>query len=160
MDVTPRPACLLPLPLHLRLQADNVVRLVNVATMKVECSVQGLRPPPAGLLPPAGVAGGAAALLPPGAGSGGVGGGGGSGGVLVVPAENAALQFYDVGRDRHMQLVQVGRGLGCGAGLQAVAYDGGVCNSGGAANMAAMLRRAASLQHVLDLAVSSRVLLV
>ncbi|KAG2426597.1 hypothetical protein HXX76_012913 [Chlamydomonas incerta] len=88
-------------------QADNVVRLVNVATMKVECSVQGLRPPPAGLLPPAGVAGGAAALLPPGASAGGVGGGAGGGGVLVVPAENAALQFYDVGRDRHMQLVQV-----------------------------------------------------
>ncbi|KAG2432689.1 hypothetical protein HYH02_006674 [Chlamydomonas schloesseri] len=88
-------------------QADNVVRLVNVATMKVECSVQGLRPSPLGLLPPAGVAGGAAALLPPGAGGAAVGGGAGSGGVLVVPAENAALQFYDVGRDRHMQLVQV-----------------------------------------------------
>ncbi|KAG2482851.1 hypothetical protein HYH03_018242 [Edaphochlamys debaryana] len=87
-------------------QADNCVRLVNVATMKVETSVMGLRPAPAGLLPPAGVAGGAAALLPAAAGAAAVGGGGGSG-VLCVPCENSQLQFYDVARDRHMQIVQV-----------------------------------------------------
>ncbi|GFR41531.1 hypothetical protein Agub_g2190 [Astrephomene gubernaculifera] len=98
-------------------QADNVVRIINIATMKVEASVMGLRPPPVGLLPPAGVAGGAAALLAaPGGGEGtavapavgGVYGRGGSGGlgVLVVACENAQLQFYDVERDRHLHLVQ------------------------------------------------------
>ncbi len=99
-------------------QADNVVRIVNTATMKVEASIMGLRPPPLGLAPPAGVGGGGAAVLAPGRGAGGAGGGGGAG-VLVVPCENAQLQFYDVARDRHVALVQVGGGAGrLGPGIE------------------------------------------
>ncbi|GLC42212.1 hypothetical protein PLESTB_000643100 [Pleodorina starrii] len=97
-------------------QADNVVRVVNAATMKVEVSVVGLQPPPAALLPPpAGVAGGGAAVLAPAAPVGGssaaaatpLGYGSGGGGVLVLSCENAQLQFYDIARDRHLKLLQV-----------------------------------------------------
>lgn len=66
---------------------------VNLATMRVECSVHGLRPEPKPapgqprLAPPA-------AVVAPGSGA------------LVVAGANALLQFYDVLRDRHIDKLQ------------------------------------------------------
>lgn len=84
-------------------QADNCVRIVNTATMKVDTSVHGLRPLPAALPPYAAVP--ATALLPASAGAALRGSAGG--GCLVVPCENAQLQFWDVLRDRHIMLLAV-----------------------------------------------------
>ncbi|EFJ41335.1 hypothetical protein VOLCADRAFT_107736 [Volvox carteri f. nagariensis] len=98
---------------HVVRQADNIVRVVNAATMKVEMSVVGLQPPPASLSPPPAGAGGAAAAVvasgsPAAAAMLGPGGGGsGGGGVLLLSCENAQLQFYDLSRDRHIRLLQV-----------------------------------------------------
>ncbi|KAK9827341.1 hypothetical protein WJX81_007552 [Elliptochloris bilobata] len=75
-------------------QADNTLRLVNLATMRVECSVHGLRPEPR-LAPGQPRAGPAAAAIAPGSGA------------LVVAGSNALLQFYDALRDRHIDKLQV-----------------------------------------------------
>jgi NET1-associated nuclear protein 1 (U3 small nucleolar RNA-associated protein 17) len=69
-------------------QADNTLRLVNAAAMRVECSVHGLRPPPR-----AAAGGGGAAPAPvafqPGTG------------LLILAGPHATLQWYDVVRDAH-----------------------------------------------------------
>jgi NET1-associated nuclear protein 1 (U3 small nucleolar RNA-associated protein 17) len=74
-------------------QADNTLRIINTSTMKVECSVYGVQPPPPGGLP-------GAPALQPGSAS------------LVLPAANAVLQFYDVARDQHVAKLQVGGSVG------------------------------------------------
>ncbi|KAF6265630.1 WD40-repeat-containing domain protein [Scenedesmus sp. NREL 46B-D3] len=85
-------------------QSDNTVRLVNTAAMAVEASVHGLRPPPpAAALAAAGYgtccsaasSSPAGVVLQPGSGH------------LVLPAEHANLQFFDVARDRHVARLQV-----------------------------------------------------
>ncbi|KAG1668638.1 hypothetical protein FOA52_002492 [Chlamydomonas sp. UWO 241] len=73
-------------------QADNTLRVVNTASMKVESSVLGLRPLPAGLPPRASPS---ATLLQPGTGH------------LVVPCESAEMQLYDTVHNRHVAIVKV-----------------------------------------------------
>ncbi|KAK9841067.1 hypothetical protein WJX84_000312 [Apatococcus fuscideae] len=73
-------------------QADNTIRVVNLATMTVTCSIHGLRQMPRplpvqGPFTPAVVAGAT--------------------GELVVPGDNALLQFYDLVHDRHIAKLQV-----------------------------------------------------
>ena len=63
---------------------------VNNATRKLECSVQGVQPPPRG--------------LPVDAAAGQLLGGSGH---LVLPAGNASLQIYDPLTDRHVAHIQV-----------------------------------------------------
>ncbi|KAL6773961.1 hypothetical protein ACKKBG_A23240 [Auxenochlorella protothecoides x Auxenochlorella symbiontica] len=70
-------------------QADNTLRVVNVATMKVEASVMGLRPVPAGKRARA------PALLQPGTGH------------LVVAGSHSQVQFYDLVRDAHVDRLQL-----------------------------------------------------
>jgi hypothetical protein len=84
--------------------SDNTVRLVNAAAWRVELSIHGLRPPPpAAALAAAGYGAcvSAAASSPAGVvvqpGSGHV----------VLPAEHATLQFFDMLRDRHVARLQV-----------------------------------------------------
>lgn len=90
-------------------QSDNTVRLVNTAAMSVELSIHGLRPPPAaaalaaagyGCCCSAAASSPAGVVLQPGSGH------------LVLPAEHANLQFFDVERDRHVARLQVGAVLG------------------------------------------------
>ncbi len=70
---------------------------------QVAVSVLGLRPP----VPHVGSWGNApATCLRPGA----------AGPLLLVPTHNAVLQLYDVGRERHVALLQVRARLGEGAG--------------------------------------------
>uniref|UniRef100_A0A383VBL7 WD repeat-containing protein 75 second beta-propeller domain-containing protein n=1 Tax=Tetradesmus obliquus TaxID=3088 RepID=A0A383VBL7_TETOB len=85
-------------------QSDNTVRLVNTAAMSVELSIHGLRPPPAaaalaaagyGCCCSAAASSPAGVVLQPGSGH------------LVLPAEHANLQFFDVARDRHVARLQV-----------------------------------------------------
>ncbi|KAF5829957.1 hypothetical protein DUNSADRAFT_15275 [Dunaliella salina] len=73
-------------------QADNTIRVVNTATMKVECSILGVRPRPPSLSAPAAAA---ATCLQPRAG------------LLVLPTSNAMLQLFDVHRHRHVALLQM-----------------------------------------------------
>jgi hypothetical protein len=80
-------------------QADNTVRVINAAAMRVEATVHGLRPAPR---PPPGRAPGGCAALQPGTGH------------LVVSGPNALLQFFDAARERHASRLQVGRVLGVG----------------------------------------------
>lgn len=61
---------------------------VNVAAMRVLCSVHGLRPPVKGAHP-------TAAALVPGSGE------------LALAGPGALLQFFDVVQDRHIDRVQV-----------------------------------------------------
>lgn len=65
---------------------------VNLATMRVECSVHGLRPEPKSAPGQTRLA--PAAAVAPGSGA------------LVVAGANALLQFYDVLRDRHIDKLQ------------------------------------------------------
>ena len=67
---------------------------VNLATMRVECSVHGLRPEPK-LAPGQPRASSPAVAIAP------------SSGALVVAGANALLQFYDALRDRHIDKLQV-----------------------------------------------------
>jgi hypothetical protein len=83
----------IPLCRYLVAQSDNTLRIINTSSMKVECSVYGVQPPPAGGL--MGVP-----ALQPGSAS------------LALPAANAVLQFYDVARDQHVAKLQVGRAAG------------------------------------------------
>jgi hypothetical protein len=85
-------------------QSDNTVRLVNTAAMAVEVSIHGLRPPPAaaalaaagyGACCSAASSSPAGIVLQPGSGH------------LVLPAEHANLQFFDIARDRHVARLQV-----------------------------------------------------
>jgi len=78
--------------LPLNHQADNTVRIINMASMRVECTVHGLRPPPHPA--PGGRAGGCAVLQP-------------GSGQLVVSGPNALLQFFDASRERHVARLQV-----------------------------------------------------
>ena len=64
---------------------------VNNATRKVECSVQGVQPPPRGLT----LHQAAGQLL-------------GGSGHLALPAANGSLQIYDPLTDRHVAQIQVG----------------------------------------------------
>lgn len=82
-------------------QADNTVRVINTASMRVEATVHGLRPAP---LPPVGRPAGGCALLQPGTG------------YLVVSGPNSLLQFFDATREQHAARLQVrsacrGRGI-------------------------------------------------
>ncbi|CAL5220765.1 g2829 [Coccomyxa viridis] len=70
-------------------QADNTIRLVNTAAMRVACSIHGLRPPVKGV--PKTVA-----VLVPGTGE------------LALAGEGALLQIFDPSRNRHIDKVQVG----------------------------------------------------
>ena len=72
-------------------QADNTLRVVNTATMKVETSMLGLRPLPIPL-PPHLAAN--ATLFQPGTGH------------LLVPCENAELQIFDTIHNRHVGIVR------------------------------------------------------
>lgn len=74
-------------------QADNTLRTVNVAAMKVECSVHGLRPLPSTALAPE-------ALPPPLAIQPGTG-------LAVVAGPHAMLQWYDLLRDAHVDKLQL-----------------------------------------------------
>lgn len=86
-------------------QSDNTVRLISTATMRVEASIHGLRPPPA-----------AAALAAAGYGACCSAAASSPAGVVlqplsghvVLPAEHATLQFFDIHRDRHIARLQVG----------------------------------------------------
>ncbi|GLI71536.1 hypothetical protein VaNZ11_016768 [Volvox africanus] len=92
---------------YLARMANNVVCVINTATMKVETMVLGIKlAPHVPMLPPAGVNGGAVAVLPAGSAAA-LGGGSGGGGVLVLSCDNAELQFYDIARDQHLKLMQV-----------------------------------------------------
>lgn len=73
-------------------QADNTVRMVNTATMKVEMSLHGMRPPPRSVTS---LESTSAAVLAPG------------GGELVLPTDNSMLQFWDVAREHHVDKLQV-----------------------------------------------------
>ena len=93
---------------YLVAQADNTVRVVNVAAMRVEATVHGLRPapPPAlQLAPPA--AAGASAYGGPAAAPGGCVALQPGTGHLVVSGPNALLQFFDAARERHAARLQV-----------------------------------------------------
>ena len=68
---------------------------VNTATMKVDMSIQGIRPPLWGLRKPGLPSSSIAAAIAPG------------GGELVLPADNSLLQFWDAARDRHIDRLQV-----------------------------------------------------
>ena len=79
-----------PARLSLR-QADNTLRCVNIATMRVESSVHGIRPAPAplpGLAPPP-------LASEPGAGR------------LAVAGRYCQLQFYDLAADAHADKLAV-----------------------------------------------------
>ncbi|KAL0052292.1 hypothetical protein WJX82_011440 [Trebouxia sp. C0006] len=73
-------------------QADNTVRTVNTATMKVLVSVHGMRPPPRSVSE---MQSSSAAVLA------------GAAGHLVLPAHNSLLQFWDAARDCHVHRLQV-----------------------------------------------------
>lgn len=86
-------------------QTDNTVRLINTATMRVEASVHGLRPaPPAAALAAAGYGAccSASSSSPAGVVQQPLTG------HVVLPAEHATLQFFDMNRDRHIARLQVG----------------------------------------------------
>ena len=95
-------------------QADNTIRLINMAAMAVEASIHGLRPPPLPISSSSSSTGrhscswdAGSPVLQPGTGH------------LVVPCANALLQFFDAARDRHVGRMQVrgetvGRGELCG----------------------------------------------
>ncbi|GAX72998.1 hypothetical protein CEUSTIGMA_g450.t1 [Chlamydomonas eustigma] len=74
-------------------QADNTLRVINTASMKVESSIFGLRPLPRGLPPRAAASG--ATVLQPGTGH------------LLVPSENAELQVFDTVHNRHVSLFKI-----------------------------------------------------
>ncbi|KAK9818780.1 hypothetical protein WJX74_006596 [Apatococcus lobatus] len=78
--------------LYVICQADNTIRVVNLATMTVTCSIHGLRQMP-NPLPVRGPFTPAVAV----SGSG----------ELVVPGDNALLQFFDPIHDRHIAKLQV-----------------------------------------------------
>lgn len=103
---SPCPLCLLGCAYRFCIsQTDNTVRLVNTATMRVEASIHGLRPPPP-----------AAALAAAGYGACCSAASSSPAGVVqqpltghvVLPAEHATLQFFDMNRDRHIARLQVG----------------------------------------------------
>ncbi|CAL8472222.1 g11764 [Coccomyxa elongata] len=92
-------------------QADNTIRMVNVAAMRVLCSVHGLRPRVAG------TPSGTVAALVPGSGE------------LALAGAGSVLQFFDTLRDRHIDRVQVGhRNVASHAGTDgaAVGMEGAV----------------------------------
>ena len=71
-------------------QADNTVRIVNTATMNVECSIHGVRPLPAG-------SNHSSVVFEP------------YGGTAVIVGPHAVLQFYDIVRDLHVDRLQLSR---------------------------------------------------
>ena len=79
---------------NLRSSCQPSVLQVNTATMKVEMSIHGLRPPPRSVTP---LQSTSAAVLAPG------------GGELVMPTDNSMLQFWDAAGDRHVDKLQVTR---------------------------------------------------
>jgi NET1-associated nuclear protein 1 (U3 small nucleolar RNA-associated protein 17) len=142
-------------------QADNTLRVVNSAAMRVEATVHGLRPPPAPA--PAAVAAAAAAMAAAAAAANAAAQGCATAeqrnavaawwwraaslvpppwqsatataaalhpatGHLVLPCENAQLQFFDAGADRHVGRMQVAP-----RNAVAVAAAAGVAPAGGAA---------------------------
>jgi NET1-associated nuclear protein 1 (U3 small nucleolar RNA-associated protein 17) len=72
---------------------DNAIRFVNIASMKVIRTIQGIKPPPA--LPRKSNFATFAPVVEPAEGR------------LVLPSPNASLQLYDVGHDRQAGEVQV-----------------------------------------------------
>lgn len=80
-----------PASLLLR-QSDNTLRVVSLASMKVETSVLGLKPRPTGTSPEEGAC--ATALQP-------------ATGLLAVPAPNATLQLFDTAHQRHVSQLKV-----------------------------------------------------
>lgn len=74
------------------MQADNTIRVLNLASTTAECSIHGVRPSPSGTAP---LESTGACCLQPGSG------------LLVLPGDNALLQFYDAARDRHVGKMQV-----------------------------------------------------
>ncbi|GAB4821000.1 hypothetical protein N2152v2_008046 [Parachlorella kessleri] len=76
-------------------QADNTIRVVNMAAMRVECSLHGLRPAPAAAAAVPAVSATPALAVQPVSGH------------LVLAAPFAMLQFYDALRDAHVDRLQV-----------------------------------------------------
>jgi hypothetical protein len=75
-------------------QSDNTLRILNVATLRVQTSIIGVKPRPVSALVSAAAAGSTAALHP-------------TRGHLVLPAAGTQLQVYDPAQHRHVSMVQV-----------------------------------------------------
>lgn len=71
-------------------QSDNTLRVVNIASMMIECSIHGMRPVPRG--------GCAAAITFEG-----------RHGHAVVVGDHSVLQFFDVSKDSHVDRLQLSR---------------------------------------------------
>ena len=71
-------------------QSDNTIRVVNIASMMVECSIHGIRPVPRGV------------RVAPVTFEGRLG-------HAVVVGDHSTLQFFDVSRDMHVDRLQLSR---------------------------------------------------
>ena len=83
-------SCRLDPSIYCLRQADNTVRVVNIASMVIECSIHGVRPLPDDSMD-------TPLIIEP------------SQGQAVIPGPHSILQFYDIYRDVHVDRLQLSR---------------------------------------------------